>query len=301
VRHELLTYDSDQDLVERTAPFLAEGLSEDEAILVVTTPSRRNLVHDALGGAAKHMLFLERDAFYTRPEAALAAYDATLRRLVRGRVAGLRVMAELPVCENRAEWDVWMAYEAIVNRAFADHPLWIICAYATTEVPADVIDVARQAHPVIAADQDASHAHEHYLAPEEVVRTLGAAPIPGPKLEPIPPEPDARHFREVLSGAMASHHVNGDRADRMLIAAGEVLSNAQRHGGGLRSIRVGRMGDRFVCELADHGRGIDDPLAGYIPPKVGSDADAGLWVARQLTWRLELVPSAEGLAVRLWV
>jgi anti-sigma regulatory factor (Ser/Thr protein kinase) len=301
VRHELFTYGSDEALAERTAPFLDEGLSEDEAAVVITTRSRRDLVRDARGRTAERTLFLDRDEFYTRPEAALATYDATLRRLVRGSVAGLRVIAELPICENRAEWDVWMSYEAIVNRAFADHPLWIICAYATTDVPADVIEVACQAHPVIAEDQDASHAHAHFVEPDEVLRALGAPPIPGPKLRSLPLEHDARRFRAVLSRAMADAQVTDDRADRMLVAAGEVLSNARRHGGGLRSIGVGRMGDRFVCELADHGRGIDDPFAGYIPPKVGSDADAGLGVARQLTWRLELVPSPEGLAVRLWV
>ena len=117
---------------------------------------------------------------------------------------------------------------------------------------------------------------------------------------PLPLE--HRRFREDLPGAMAGAQVTGDRAERMLIAAGEVLANAQRHGGGLCfPIRVGELDDRFVCELADQSGGIDDPLVGYIPPRPSGGSGAGLWVARQLTWRFELVPSAEGVAVRLWV
>jgi anti-sigma regulatory factor (Ser/Thr protein kinase) len=87
----------------------------------------------------------------------------------------------------------------------------------------------------------------------------------------------------------------------MLVAAGEVLSNAQRHGGETLSVQVGRVGDRFVCEVSDDGPGIDDPLAGFLPPRLGHSDGAGLWVARQLTRQLELVPTPNGISVRLWV
>ena len=301
MRHELFTYDSDALLAERAVPFLEEGLAEDEAVLAVTTPKRQGLLRERLAAAAGRVAFLDRDEFYTRPEAVLAAYDETLRSRVRGSIAGVRVVAELPICENLLEWRKWMAYEAIVNRALAEHPVWIICAYDTTEVPAEVIDLACRTHPVIAEEQDGTHAHEGYAAPEEIVRALAAPPISGPRLTPVPVEPDPRRFRDALAGALAGADVTGERADRMLVAAGEVFCNARRYGGGLRSVGVGRMGDRFICELADHGPGIDDPLAGYVPPTVGGHAGAGLWVARQLTWRLELVPTADGLVVRLWV
>jgi anti-sigma regulatory factor (Ser/Thr protein kinase) len=87
----------------------------------------------------------------------------------------------------------------------------------------------------------------------------------------------------------------------MLIAAGEVLANAQRHGGEPLSVRVGRVGDRFVCEVSDAGPGIGDPLVGLLPPQPGEVEGAGLWVARQLTHQLELAPSPQGFSVRLWI
>jgi hypothetical protein len=58
-----------------------------------------------------------------------------------------------------------------------------------------------------------------------------------------------------------------------------VLTNADRHGGGVRAIRIGRVGERYVCDVSDHGPGLDDPLAGYLPPRPGHPAGAGLWVA----------------------
>jgi anti-sigma regulatory factor (Ser/Thr protein kinase) len=66
-------------------------------------------------------------------------------------------------------------------------------------------------------------------------------------------------------------------------------------------MRVGRVGDRFVCEISDNGGGHDDPLAGYMAPRPGAVDGAGLWVARQLTSSLDLISSADGLTVRLWI
>jgi anti-sigma regulatory factor (Ser/Thr protein kinase) len=87
----------------------------------------------------------------------------------------------------------------------------------------------------------------------------------------------------------------------MLVAAGEVLANAGRHGREPVSVRVGRVGVRFACEVSDGGPGIGDPLVGYVPPRPGHVEGAGLWVARQLTRQVELVSSPQGFSVRLWI
>jgi predicted nicotinamide N-methyase len=41
-------------------------------------------------------------------------------------------------------------------------------------------------------------------------------------------------------------------------------------------------------------------LAGYLPPRPGHPGGAGLWVARQMTRRLEMTSSSRGLTTRLW-
>jgi hypothetical protein len=75
--------------------------------------------------------------------------------------------------------------------------------------------------------------------------------------------------------------------------------HAVRHGTGVEEVRVGRVDGRFVCEVIDRGRGFDDPLAGYLVPRPGRGK--GLWVASQLTWRLESFHSPLGFTVRLWL
>jgi anti-sigma regulatory factor (Ser/Thr protein kinase) len=84
-----------------------------------------------------------------------------------------------------------------------------------------------------------------------------------------------------------------------LLAASEIANNAMQHGGGIREVRVGRMQGRFVCEIVDRGEGFDDPAAGYLAPREG--IGTGLWVARQLTWRIEFFHSSRGFTSRIWL
>jgi anti-sigma regulatory factor (Ser/Thr protein kinase) len=79
----------------------------------------------------------------------------------------------------------------------------------------------------------------------------------------------------------------------------EIATNAADHGGGVKDVRVGRARGRFVCEIVDQGSGFDDPTAGYLPPRQG--IGRGLWVARQLTWRIEFFHSPQGFTARLWL
>jgi anti-sigma regulatory factor (Ser/Thr protein kinase) len=85
----------------------------------------------------------------------------------------------------------------------------------------------------------------------------------------------------------------------VLLAATEIAQNGVEHGGGVDEVRVGRAEGRFVCEIIDRGAGFDDPGAGYLPPRKG--IGTGLWVARQLTWRIEFFRSPLGFTARIWL
>jgi anti-sigma regulatory factor (Ser/Thr protein kinase) len=134
-----------------------------------------------------------------------------------------------------------------------------------------------------------------------VVSSRTPTPLPLTALHELPTSGEAEGFRECLSAELEAADVPRLEAEDMLVAAGEVLANAHRHGREPVSVRVGRVGDRFACEVSDAGPGIGDPLVGYVPPRPGHVEGAGLWVARQLTRQVELVPSRQGFSVRLWI
>jgi anti-sigma regulatory factor (Ser/Thr protein kinase) len=300
--HDLFVYDDDDAFVERMPPFLAEGLDAGEAVIAVLTAGNRELVADALGSASDQVTLIACENHYTRPESALADYDASVRELLRSGAPAIRLCGELPPCETDLQWRQWVAYDAILNQAFAHHPVRIMCVYDERRLPESVVDGALRAHPHLVTDHT-TEANPGFEDPAELVREMLASPPPPlPQLSPLPVNGDTQAFRDHLSREMAAAGVPQPRAGAMLIAADEVLSNAHRHGGGARSLRAGRVGERFVCEIADMGRGHDDPLVGYLPPKPQDAGGGGLWVARQLTERLELAPSpGGGLTVTLSV
>jgi anti-sigma regulatory factor (Ser/Thr protein kinase) len=298
MRHSLFVYEDDDGLVGKMAPFLSSGLADGQPVIVVLERWKRELLADALGSDADTISFLDLDAFYTRPEAAVAIYDATFRRLVRDGASAIRVYGE-PRWEAQAEWNAWISYEAILNRAFEHHPGWITCGYDARDVPEPVLDGALDTHPEVLTDGWAPSPHYH--DPKDVVSSRTPTPAPLANLHALRLDDGPRSFREALSAELRAAAVSELEAENMLVAAGEVLANVQRHGGETLSVSVGRVGDRFVCEVADDGPGINDPLAGFLPPRPGHVDGAGLWVARQLTRQLELVPSPKGSSVRLWV
>jgi anti-sigma regulatory factor (Ser/Thr protein kinase) len=299
LRHDAIVYETDERFVDQVASFVRAGLEEDASTVAVLRPEMWELLREALGSASRSVtLMADPDEWYTRPVVAIGGYEGTLRDYMNTGSQSVRVVAELPGCTTQREWDTWTSYEAILNRAFVDYPAWILCAYDQRILPERVVESAWRTHEQVLTDGWSQNGHYH--PPEHVVTSLAAPDEPGLDLVRLPAPEDPRAFRELLVREMAAAGVPGDRARDMLVAANEIVANAWMHGGGPRAIRAGPMGDSFVCEVSDPGSGLTDPLAGYLPPR-SHTGGAGLWIARQFTRRLDLVSSAGGLIVRLWI
>jgi anti-sigma regulatory factor (Ser/Thr protein kinase) len=299
LRHDAFVYEADDEFVGQMAAFLRAGFAEDAAAVAVTTRRNWALLRDALGSASDRVRFTERDDWYRRPVGAIGCYGATLRDLKAGGASSIRVIGEVGFGSTPEEWRQWTAYEAILDRVFADQPAWIVCPYDARALPDEVVEGAWRTHSQVLTD--GWGANPHYDDPERVARSLAREAEPLPRLRPLPLGGNPGSFRDRLARALIAANVPEDKARDMLVAANEVVVNAWLHGGGPRAARFGHVGDRFVCEVSDGGPGLDDPLAGYMRPGPDPTGGAGLWIARQLTWRLDLLSSPDGLTVRLWV
>jgi anti-sigma regulatory factor (Ser/Thr protein kinase) len=298
LRHDAFVFDSDAEFVDRTATFLEQGLAAGAATVTVTTRSNWANLRDELGPHSKQVSFVDRDELYVRPESAIAGYDAILRHHLGAGAPSVRVVGEVQFGCTPREWEEWTAYEAILNRAFADRPAWIVCPYDARELPVRVVEDASRTHPHVLTDE--REPTSRFEDPEHVVRGGAIKPDPLPQLRALPAGGDPEALRERLATELAGAGLPQPTALNLLVAANEVAANAWQHAGGPTSVRAGLVDGRFVYEISDAGRGLDDPLAGYVPPTPGKDGNAGLWIARQLTSRLELLSSAQGLTVRLW-
>jgi anti-sigma regulatory factor (Ser/Thr protein kinase) len=288
-------YESDDEYVAATTGFLKEGLDAGEGAIVANTRDGLAMMRDALGADAERVAFVDVSAVYTRPAHTVARYYGTFLEHLQNAPT-VRAVANGQFGATPEEWREWMAYEAITNVAYAHLPVWVVCAYDAGRLPDPVIDIARRTHAELLADD--WHASDEFEDPRTLVRSLTPEPEPVPGLRSFA-APDLESFREGLAGELKAERVPDAKALEMLVAGTEVAANALNHGDGISEVRAGRAHGRFVCEVIDRGSGFDDPVTGYLAPREGTGT--GLWVARQLAWRLECFQSPKGFTVRIWL
>jgi anti-sigma regulatory factor (Ser/Thr protein kinase) len=298
-RHSVLVYDSDDEMVGVVAPYLEAGLAAGEPTLAVLTGLNWAILRDALGPVADRVAYTDCDSFYTRPIAALAAYDAALRGHAAAGDPPMRVVGELPWGPTEREWREWMGYEALLNASLSHHEATVLCSYDARVLPDHLVDTALRTHP--RTNDGELHANDRYESPKDVLRSLAMPPVDIIVPPALDLTGDVGVFREQLAAALAAAGVPEHRALDMLLAATELFTNAWTHAGGPTALAAGRTHGWFVFEVSDEGPGLDDPLAGYVPPGRAPGAAAGLWVARQLVSRLELIQGEPGLTARLWL
>jgi len=296
LRHSAYVYDDVDKYVSRSVAFVKEGLAASEGCIVAQTRSRLAMTRDALGPDAHRVAFVDVGSTYTRPARTLAAYYGALLGQLRN-ARSVRAVADVQFSPWREDWDEWMAYEALTNLAYSHLPGWVVCTYDANRLPDSVVDDVSSTHPEMLADRWV--ASDCFEDPRDVVRRLTPEPEPLAELRSFSVGEDLERFRERLARELVAEKVPEAKALEMLVAGTEIAANAVRHGGGIAQVRVGSAHGRFVCEVIDCGSGFDDPAAGYLAPREG--VGAGLWIARQLTWKVESFRSARGFTVRTWL
>jgi anti-sigma regulatory factor (Ser/Thr protein kinase) len=296
-RHNALVYESPDEYLACAVPFLKAGIELGEGAVVAHAKPGLAIIREALGPEAAHVTFVDVSAAYTRPARTLAAYYQVYVDEL-GKAPALRAVADVQFGPNPNEWDLWTGYEAMFNRSFEHLPAWVLCSYNANGTPDPIIESVWQTHSEVVAG-DSWSSSDHYEDPDELLRRMTpvAAPLTG--LRPIPFGRSAEELREQLVRELAGNGISDARSLDLLLAVTEIANNAMQHGGGIQEVRVGHVRGRFVCEIADRGDGFDDPAAGYLAPRDG--IGAGLWVARQVTWRIEFFQSPTGFTTRIWL
>jgi transcriptional regulator with XRE-family HTH domain len=147
--HRLLTYESDEEYLEGTVPFIAEGLEQSHTQLVVAAPPQVAILRESLDDRADHVEFADSADWYSSLAGALNRYRAFVKEKVEAGATWVRVVGD-PVWAGRsdAESAAWFRYESLVNLAFAAAPATIVCAYDASSFSEEVISFARVTHPV---------------------------------------------------------------------------------------------------------------------------------------------------------
>jgi anti-sigma regulatory factor (Ser/Thr protein kinase) len=265
-------------------------------VLVITGAAKLALLGDALGRDAGLIDSRVSTAWFGHPYRTLAAYH----EYTRGRRT--LVIGE-PIWDGKSERDVreLIRYESVLNAALRTAATIMLCLYDVRNVPETVLDFGPVNHPLLLGG-DGEVASGRFVEPRELVLNGDRAPLPKPGDDAETIRFTARELKRLRQSV--GDYARAAGMDRNLITSlvlsvSEIAANSVEHGAGYGTITMWVSDGELVCEIADPGGALDDPLPGYIPPEPESPRGYGLWISRQLCDLVELRAEGGVLRVRL--
>ncbi|TDB74963.1 sensor histidine kinase [Micromonospora sp. KC723] len=294
--HEGLFYRDREELLAGTVPFVLEGLAHDEPVLVATPADRLGMIRAGVG-ADDRVRYADMTQAGRNPgriipwvlQAFLDRHPGRRVRIIGEPVWPGRTEAEQPACAQ---------HEALINLAFADRDLHILCPYDATRLPTGVLADAHRTHPVL-VDAAGRRPSPHF-APTQVVaghnKPLAAPDEPVALLRyDLGTLPEVRRFVTAYARDAALHP---DRIADLQIAVTELATNSVAHASGGGMLHVWRTDEHLVCEVRDDGW-LEDPLAGRLTPRHDGVGGRGLAIVHALCDLVLVHSTAAGTTVRL--
>ena len=318
--HEAVLYDSDEEFLGVVVPFLQEGAAVGEPCLVALGASTTGLVRAAVGNTTG-LTFL--DDRYDRPASVIRSNRDLFAAHVADGASRIRVASEVPHPGVGAPWDGWARYEAAVNHAYAEFPLWGLCAYDTRITPGPVLDDVARTHPHLAT-ADGRWINPRYQDPAEFLTRR--PPSQGDPVETASPpvidltDPTPAAARDAVHTAnmirpdtlqveapqpdtpqRETPPLDAADVEHLVFAVSEAVTNALIHGRPPVRFRLWTAPDRIVATVTDRGDGPADPFAGLLPVTDTCSGGLGLWLTHQLCSHVTLDTTDDGFTIRLIV
>jgi anti-sigma regulatory factor (Ser/Thr protein kinase) len=299
--HEAVCYGSDDELLAVVLPFLVGGVDAKEPTVVALGPEKADLVRRALPAAcAPGVSFLTGGSMYARPAAAIRAYRELLAGHVAEGAAQIRIVGEIPRPSLGATWRWWARYEAAINEAYDEFPLWSLCAYDTRITPSSVLSDVLRTHPRSVHADGRHEPSPTYAQPDSFLSAW--PPVADDPMEEGPPlitlvDPTAAGARHAVR--LVDPGLPGDDTEEGVIAVSEVVTNALRHGRPPVRVRYWSGPDRILVSVTDGGPGPSDPYAGLLPSLDSATGGLGLWITHQSCNYVAFSRDESGFTLRL--
>lgn len=300
-RHEALLYASDDEFLQGTAPFIAEGIAAHESVLVVVAQPKIDRLRAALGSLTGDVRFADMTEVGRNPSTLIPLWrDFVSEHGDRGRsvrgigepISTMRTSDELAECET---------HEALLNIAFSPaENFWLLCPYDAHELSPRVLEESARNHASLLSRGETTLSTTYRGGPD-VAGGFGTPLSPVPhdaRRLPFSAPVDLRVLREVVTDRGRALGLSVGCADDLALAADEVAANGLEHGGGDGAVEIWAHGERVLCQITGGGS-IDDPLVGRVRPPPEAGAGFGLWLANQLCDLVQIRTTDPGVTVRL--
>jgi anti-sigma regulatory factor (Ser/Thr protein kinase) len=293
--HPALFYNSADEYLAGTVPFVTEGLTNGEAVAVAVPGVRLELLRTALGPASDKIMMLDMTEAGRNPGRII---PNVLRAFADQQESPVRIIGE-PIWADRsaAEYPACAQHEALINYAFTGRQATILCPYDVTSLAGQVLADARRTHPEL-VDATGSHPSPDY-APDRVIVDYNE-PLEAPataecKLVEASALAGIRRF----VGKVGAHAGLGDRVDDLVLSVDELAANSVRHGGGAGMVCVWTEGRTVVCQVSDSGF-LSNPLAGRIPAPVLQIGGRGLLMVNHMADLVRIHTTPAGTTIRVY-
>ena len=294
LRHLALFYRSDPDFVAGVGSFVREGLEAGEAVMVAVPGRKVEMLRDHAGDGAGAVTWFDMVELGRNPARIIPAIrgfiDANADRTAR--------MVGEPIWRGRSDSETVEAthHEALINLAFADADVTILCPYDLA-LGGGTLCESHRTHPLLLEDGRQS-ASESYAA--QTVAEVGndaLEPAPG-SAETFAYGHDLPALRSALLERLDGIPISPARRMDMLVAVNEAAGNSLRHSGRPAQVRLWLENGSLVCEVAGGGH-IRDPLAGRRSPLSTAESGRGLWMINQLCDLSQLRSDGSGTTLRM--
>ncbi len=296
LHHAALFYRGQDDYLAAVVDFVRAALDRGEPVLVEVPAARLDLLRSALAADPDRVAFADMGRVGRNP----ARIIPQVRALVDPHPGEAVCYLAEPAWPSRPDRELREAarHEALLNMAFADVPLTILCLYDVSGLPAEVLRDAERTHPSLVR-QGRTAPSTGYLGPHRVPPRC-EQPLTRP-----PPWARRRHYttdlhsvRDLVASYAAGAGMASERTPELVLAVSEVAANTLRHTTAGGTVQIWHTGGEVVCQIEDSGR-IADPLAGRVRPAADQPGGHGLWLVNQVCDLVEVRTGETGTTVRL--
>ena len=292
--HQALFYRDSREYLEGIFDFVNPALERSEPVVIAVPEPRLRLLASELGHRAASVELLDMFELGRNPGRIIPAVLGMIERYA-GRP--LRYVGE-PIWAGRSPEEIREAgrHEALINLAWPDADISVLCPYDVAALDDQVLRDAEQTHPGVVRDGrlEPSPAYGSGTVPPGSDQLLSEPP-PGALKRDFEVDDLGRLRRWVAEQADASG-LDTDRAADLVLAINELTSNTVKHADTHGVLRFWNAPGEVIFQIEDSGH-IADPLAGRRRQVQGAGG-LGLWMVNHLCDLVEVRTGADGTTIR---
>ncbi|HEX3787803.1 MAG TPA: sensor histidine kinase [Pseudonocardiaceae bacterium] len=295
--HPALFYRDREEYLAGTIPFVVDGLAGGEPVAAVVPTENLALLRAELGRQADRITLIDMAEAGRNPgriipgvlHAFADAHPYHRVRIISEQIWPGRSSREYPAC---------VRHEALINVAFAERRMTMLCPYDSANLEATALADASATHPVLIAAERRWPSQGY--RPEQIIDTYNL-PLPTPSADVfVAGVRDLSALRRFVTDRATRLGVSADRVADLVLVVSELATNSIEHGGGEATVTVFADGDQIGCQVYDTGR-LTDQLAGLRPATVRQSRGRGLLLVNELAELVRTHASTNGTTVRTWL